>query len=157
MTQEGTVKLDIPSPARGTVIPLSDVKDEVFAQMIVGKGAAVIPSENRICAPAEGTVQSIFSTGHAICLKLDCGVELLIHIGLGTVELGGRYFTARVQEGARVAKGQTLIEFDREAICKAGYDVVTPVVVSNTEDYLDVLAAENGEVEEGGPLLTVLL
>lgn len=157
MTPEGTVKLDIPSPVRGTAIPLSDVKDEVFAQMIVGKGAAVIPSENKVCAPAEGTVQSIFNTGHAVCLKLDCGAELLIHIGLGTVELGGRYFTACVQEGERVVKGQTLIEFDREAICKAGYDVVTPVVVSNTEDYLDVLAAEGGEVEKGGPLLTVLI
>lgn len=156
MTSEGAVKLDIPSPVRGTAVPLRDVKDAVFAQGIVGQGAAVIPSEGKVYAPAEGVVASVFNTRHAVCLKLDCGAELLIHVGLSTVELGGQYYTAHVQEGAHVEKGQLLLEFDRDEIRRAGYDVTTPIVVSNTEDYLDVLAAESGEVEAGGPLITVL-
>jgi PTS system beta-glucosides-specific IIC component len=151
-----SIKFDIASPLKGTAVALREVKDEVFSKNIVGKGAAVIPSEGRIYAPADGVAVSVFDTKHAIGIVAENGVEILIHIGLDTVELKGKHFTAHIKEGDTVKKGQLLMEFDIEAIKAAGYDVVTPVIISNTDAYLDVLAAAKGEVSTGDTLITVL-
>lgn len=144
----------IDSPIRGKIIPLSEVKDEVFSGGIIGKGAAVIPSVGEVTAPEDAEIISVFDTGHAVGMSLKNGVELLVHIGLDTVELQGKYFTVHVKQGDKVKKGVKLISFDIDGIKKAGYDITTPVIVSNTPDYLDVLAKKSGQA--GSELITVL-
>ena len=154
--QAPSMRIEIVSPVKGTEIPLSEVKDEVFSKNIVGKGAAVIPSEGKVYSPVDGTVASVFDTKHAIGLVSEEGVEVLIHVGLDTVELGGQHFTAHVAQDDKVTKGQLLLEFDVDAIKAAGYDTVTPVVISNTDSYLDVLAADAGEINAGDMLITIV-
>ena len=154
--QAPSMRIEIASPVKGTEIPLSEVKDEVFSKNIVGKGAAVIPSEGKVYSPVDGTVASVFDTKHAIGLVSEEGVEVLIHVGLDTVELGGQNFTAHVAQDDKVTKGQLLLEFDMDAIKAAGYDIVTPVVISNTDSYLDVLAADAGEINAGDMLITIV-
>lgn len=154
--QAPSMRIEIASPVKGTEIPLSEVKDEVFSKNIVGKGAAVIPSEGKVYSPVDGTVASVFDTKHAIGLVSEEGVEVLIHVGLDTVELGGQHFTAHVAQDDKVTKGQLLLEFDMDAIKAAGYDTVTPVVISNTDSYLDVLAADAAEINAGDMLITIV-
>lgn len=151
---ENTIKISVSSPLEGAAIPLSEVRDEVFAGGIVGKGAAVVPEKGEVKAPEDCVVESIFDTGHAIGLKLECGAELLIHIGLDTVELNGKYFNVHVKQGDKVTRGNLLVSFDIEGIKEAGYDVTTPIIVSNTADYLDVLAQKEGKAGEN--LITIL-
>lgn len=148
------IKFTIDSPLTGEVIPLSEVKDDVFSNEIVGKGAAVVPEKGEVRAPEDGEVASVFDTGHALGMVTKDGVEILIHIGLDTVELKGKHFKVHVKQGDQVKKGQLLITFDMEAIKKAGYDTTTPVLVSNTADYLDVLAKKEGKA--GAGLITVI-
>ena len=123
------------SPLDGESVPLSSVNDQTFASGILGNGVAVKPSAGRVVAPFSGEVSTLFDTKHAIGLTGDDGVELLIHVGLNTVELGGRYYDAKVKMGDRVERGQTLIEFDKDEIEKAGYETVTPVIISNIDSY----------------------
>ncbi len=148
------IKLSVDSPLEGTIIPLSEVQDEVFSNEIVGKGAAVVPEKGEVHAPSEGEIISIFDTGHALGIRTKDGIELLIHIGLNTVELKGKYFQIHAKEGDHVKKGDLLISFDMDAIQKAGYDITTPVLVSNTADYMDILAKQEGKAGNG--LITVL-
>ena len=149
-----SIKITVDSPLEGRIIPLSEVQDEVFSEEIVGKGAAVIPSKGEIHAPSEGEILSVFDTGHALGMRTADGVELLIHIGLNTVELKGKHFQTHTKQGDHVKKGDLLISFDMEAIQKAGYDITTPVLVSNTADYLDIVAKKEGAA--GDALITVL-
>lgn len=149
-----SIKITVDSPLEGRIIPLSEVQDEVFSEEIVGKGAAVIPSKGEIHAPSEGEILSVFDTGHALGMRTTDGVELLIHIGLNTVELKGKHFQTHTKQGDHVKKGDLLISFDMEAIQKAGYDITTPVLVSNTADYLDIVAKKEGAA--GDALITVL-
>lgn len=149
-------RISILSPVKGEIVPLSQVNDDVFSNCIVGKGAAVIPSEGKVYAPADGEITSLFDTGHAIGIQTTDGVELLVHVGLDTVELKGKYFTPQVQVGDKVTKGQVLIFFDKDAIIKAGYDIVTPVLISNTDDFLDVVARPEGTADLDTTLVTVL-
>lgn len=123
------------SPLEGESVPLNSVNDQTFASGILGNGVAVKPSAGRVVAPFSGEVSTLFDTKHAIGLTGDDGVELLIHVGLNTVELGGRYYDAKVKMGDRVERGQTLIEFDKDEIEKAGYETVTPVIISNIDSY----------------------
>lgn len=123
------------SPLEGESVPLSSVNDQTFASGILGNGVAIKPSAGRVVAPFSGEVSTLFDTKHAIGLTGDDGVELLIHVGLNTVELGGRYYDAKVKMGDRVERGQTLIEFDKDEIEKAGYETVTPVIISNIDSY----------------------
>ncbi len=148
------IKLSVDSPLEGKIIPLSEVQDEVFSNEIVGKGAAVVPEKGEVHAPSEGEIISIFDTGHALGIRTKDGIELLIHIGLNTVELKGKYFQIHAKEGDHVKKGDLLISFDMDAIQKAGYDITTPVLVSNTADYMDILAKQEGKAGNG--LITVL-
>ena len=136
-------------------IPLSEVKDATFASEVLGRGMAVIPSKGEVKAPCDATVSTIFDTKHAIGLATESGLELLIHIGVDTVELGGKFYTAHVKDGDVVKKGQTLITFDMDAIKAAGYDVTTPLIVTNTDDYEEVKMLAEGTVNNGSEVLEV--
>ena len=153
--EETSGETAVSAPVAGEAIPLSRVKDETFAGEILGKGMAIIPSEGRVFAPFDGTVETIFPTGHAVALKSDDGAEVLIHIGMDTVKLDGKYFTARVKDGDAVKKGDLLVEFDREKIMEAGYDVTTPVVVTNSGDYAGIRQEKSGAVEPGETVLVL--
>ena len=153
-SQENKVVLS--SPIYGQAVPLESVKDDAFASHTLGLGAAVRPEEGVVTAPASATVTSVADSGHAIGLTTDSGVELLIHIGLDTVERKGRGFAVRVKTGDHVQKDQELIRFDLEDLRKAGYDVTSPVIVTNSDDFLDVVAVRDGKVGHSDTLLTVL-
>ena len=144
------------SPAEGMAIPMSQVKDETFASEMLGKGIAVIPSRGEVQAPCDGVVQTIFHTKHAVGLLADSGAELLIHIGVNTVELQGKYYTAYVKEGDRVKAGQRLISFDIEKIKEAGYDVTTPLIVTNTDDYQEIKTLKTGSVNQKDRVLELI-
>lgn len=145
----------IASPVAGDAIPLSEVKDEAFAAGALGLGCAVYPTDNKIYAPFDGKIVALIDSHHAIGLESADGVEILIHVGMDTVNLGGKYFTSHVQADQPVKKGQLLLEFDKEAIEGAGYDMVTPVVVTNTDEFSDIILVTNGPVQVGAPLLDV--
>lgn len=146
----------IASPIAGDVLPLDQIADPTFASGLLGKGAAIVPQQGRAVSPVNGTVASLFKTRHAIGIESDDGAQVLIHIGIDTVKLDGQHFTAHVAEGDRVQQGDLLIEFDLAAIRAAGFDTTTPIIISNTEDYIDVLATDLGPVQEQAPLLTLL-
>ena len=143
------------APASGEMIPLSEVNDATFAGEILGKGVAVVPSEGRITAPFDGTVGAVFETKHAIGLMSEDGLELLIHVGINTVELNGQHYTAYVSAGDTVKKGQLMLEFDIPAIQKAGYDITTPVIVSNSDDFEHVEPVKTGTVHAGEEVLQI--
>ena len=137
----------------GTVVPLAEVKDEAFASGALGDGIAIEPSDGELVAPADGEISSTFETHHAVGMTTVDGAELLMHIGIDTVKLGGKHFTYLVNEGDKVKKGQPLIRFDLEAIKAEGYPVTTPLIVCNTDDYAAVAAKASGTVKQGDALL----
>lgn len=145
------------SPLSGQILPLEKVNDATFSKKMLGEGVAIIPKDGKVYAPFDGTVTSLFPTKHAIGLTSDEGVELLIHFGLETVELKGRGFVSHVSDGEKVEKGQLMLEVDVEMLVAEGYDIVTPVVVTNTQEYLDVLLlSTKEEVNYADDLLAVL-
>ncbi|QOV67378.1 PTS beta-glucoside transporter subunit IIABC [Citrobacter sp. BDA59-3] len=146
---------DILSPMSGTVLALEQVPDSTFAAGLLGQGAAIIPSDNKVIAPFAGEVASLFQTKHAIGLLSDSGIEVLIHVGIDTVKLEGKPFTAHVSVGDKVQPGDLLLEFDRDAILSAGYDLATPIIISNSDDYRAVTTVASTSVESGMPLLAV--
>ena len=148
-----TLKREIlQSPLIGEVVALSDVPDEVFSSGVLGKGVAVNPSVGKVFAPA------LFPTGHAIGMKTANGAELLIHIGMDTVKMNGDGFKTHVQQGDKVKQGQLLVEFDIEKIKKAGYPVITPVVVTNFNDYRDIVPTESGKkIDKGENLISTIV
>ena len=137
----------------GTVVPLADVKDETFASGALGDGIAIEPTDGELVAPADGEISSTFETHHAVGMTTADGAELLMHIGIDTVKLGGKHFTYLVNEGDKVKKGQPLIRFELEAIKAEGYPVTTPLIVCNTDDYAAVAAKASGAVKQGDALL----
>ncbi|MCQ6566879.1 beta-glucoside-specific PTS transporter subunit IIABC [Bacillus mycoides] len=145
----------ITSPFEGKVIQLSSIKDAAFASGALGKGVAIEPSIGKLFAPFSGTVSALFPTNHAIGIVTDYGAELLIHIGMDTVQLGGKHFSSHIAQGDRVEKGQLLIEFDIQAIQAAGYVVTTPVVITNTDKY-DVVVAEANPIKISENLIEVI-
>lgn len=132
---EGRADLTIANPVSGEVIALSEVNDATFSSGVLGEGYAVIPTEGKVTAPFDGKVETLMDTHHALGLVSNSGIEMLIHVGLETVTLNGKYFTPKVAEGDSFKKGDVLLTFDLEAIKKEGYDTTTPVVVSNADDY----------------------
>ncbi|WP_105257166.1 beta-glucoside-specific PTS transporter subunit IIABC [Streptococcus suis] len=145
------------SPLSGQILPLEKVNDATFSKKMLGEGVAIIPKDGKVYAPFDGAVTSLFPTKHAIGLTSDEGVELLIHFGLETVELKGRGFVSHVSDGEKVEKGQLMLEVDVEMLVAEGYDIVTPVVVTNTQEYLDVLLlSTKEEVNYADDLLAVL-
>lgn len=137
----------------GTVVPLAEVKDEAFASGALGDGIAIEPTDGELVAPADGEISSTFETHHAVGMTTTDGAELLMHIGIDTVKLGGKHFTYLVNEGDKVKKGQPLIRFELEAIKAEGYPVTTPLIVCNTDDYAAVAAKASGTVKQGDALL----
>lgn len=160
-TEDGNAKqmvrqTEIPSPIKGRVLKLSDIKDDAFASGVLGKGAAILPEEGKVYAPADGVVSALFPTLHALGLVTDSGVEVLIHIGLDTVQLNGEGFEAMVKQGDRVEKGQLLITFDKGFIEGRGYCMETPVLITNTDQFLDVVETGKEQVNVGECLLNIL-
>ena len=143
------------SPLNGQAISLAEVKDETFAGEVLGKGMAVIPSEGVVKAPCDAEVSMVFDTKHAIGLTTESGIELLIHVGLNTVELEGKYYTVHVNDGDKVKEGQTLITFEMDKIKDAGYDVTTPMIVTNTDDFEEVTFLNAGTVNTDSRVLEV--
>lgn len=143
------------SPLNGQVIPLSNVKDPVFADGILGKGAAVLPSEGRLVSPVNGTILNVFPTLHAIGIQSDDGLEILIHLGFDTVELEGKYFKSNISEGDKVSVGDLLIEFQIEEIKNAGYDITTPIVVTNSDQYETIEAMPEENIRAGEKLIII--
>ncbi|UTT42810.1 beta-glucoside-specific PTS transporter subunit IIABC [Exiguobacterium aurantiacum] len=150
------VGFPVSAPVRGEAVSLETVRDEVFSSGAMGKGLAIMPTEGVVYAPFDGEVVTVFQSKHAIGLRSHSGVEVLIHVGLDTVQLGGKHFETFVQSGQRVTEGDVLVKFDLEAIAQAGYDTITPVIVTNTGNYLDVLPTHVGIVEPNHGVLRVL-
>lgn len=149
-------QLEIASPIKGTVLKLEKMKDDAFASGVLGKGAAIIPEEGKVYAPTDGVITALFPTLHAIGMQADNGLELLIHIGLDTVQLNGEGFRAMVKQGDRVKKGQLLVTFDKEFIESKGFCLETPVLVTNSDDFLEVIETKQIEVSPGDCFITVL-
>lgn len=157
-TEENTVLANdvLYTPIKGEAVELADVNDDVFSQGILGKGVAIIPAEGKVYAPVDGEVTALFDTHHAIGLTGENGSEILIHIGIDTVQLEGKHYTPKVAKDQTVKKGELLIEFDVEAIKEAGYDVITPIIVTNSMEYTDVLGNTGKNVEVGEALIKVI-
>lgn len=143
------------APAKGKAVPLSEVNDPTFADGLLGKGAAVIPSEGKIYAPVDGTVGMMFETKHAVSLSTEYGAEILVHVGLDTVELKGKYYEGHVKAGDQVKAGDLLISFDIDQVKAAGYDVITPVLICNTDDYAAVEGVTGSDVTPGDTIIKI--
>ncbi|KAA8751543.1 MULTISPECIES: beta-glucoside-specific PTS transporter subunit IIABC [Paenibacillus] len=149
-------RYEIVSPMAGEVVALNEINDVTFAGEHMGKGIAIRPTSGRVVSPITGVVQTVYRTKHAIGLVSDDGVEMLIHIGQDTVKLKGEHFTTHVKDGDRVNAGDLIVEFDLQAIKDAGYETVTPIIVTNTSNYLDVVGTKDASVHEKDKLITVL-
>ena len=146
----------VTAPIEGQIMPLDTAHDEAFAQGVLGKGVLIHPTKGEVVAPFDGTVMLMFPTKHAIGLVSDQGLELLIHIGLDTVQLDGKYFTAHVKQGDPIKRGDTLVTFDKDAIEQAGYLIETPVIVTNSADYQTITPSTQPNVVGGDELLTAM-
>jgi PTS system beta-glucosides-specific IIC component len=144
------------SPIKGSVIPLSQVKDEVFSQEIMGKGVAIIPEEGKVFSPISGKVTTVFPTKHAIGLTGN-NIEILIHIGMDTVELNGKYYKSHIKDGDKISVGDLLMEFDIEKIKAAGYEVVTPIIITNSNNFSSIKAVDAATVNAKDQLLTAAI
>ena len=153
VSNEGII---VKSPVEGTVKDLAEVNDNVFAEGLMGKGIAIEPKVGKVVAPFDGIVEAIFKTNHAIGLKSKDGAEVLIHIGLDTVNLEGNHFKSHIEKGQAIKAGDLLVEFDIDAIKKEGYDVITPVIITNSDNFKDVMAVKNGEVTNKDDLLNLI-
>lgn len=159
ITDEPIKQLSISRVAQGTVIPLHEVKDQAFASGALGKGIGIMPTEEKVdvFSPVEGTITVLFPTKHAYGIKSNDGMEVLIHIGIDTVNLEGKYFESAVAQGDKVKKGQLLGSFEAEKIKEAGFDPTVVVVVTNSHDYLDVIPASKASQLEDGALLNIIM
>ncbi len=154
--KEPSASEEIKSPLKGEVVPLTEVQDHVFSSGAMGKGVAVRPKEGRLVAPINGTVTSLFETKHAIGITSDNGTEIFIHVGIDTVQLKGEHFTSFIEQGDEVAAGDVLLEFDVERITAAGYDVITPVLITNAKQFSNVQTTDKREVTSEDLLIHVI-
>ena len=146
----------IASPIKGIAVPSAEVNDSIFREEMLGAGMAIKPAEGKVYAPVTGTVTMTIDSNHAMGIVSDRGTELLIHIGIDTVSLKGKYFKSYKKENEKVKKGELLIEFDMEAIKAEGFDLITPVVVCNTFDYQEVIRFTGKEVEIGDTIMELV-
>jgi PTS system beta-glucosides-specific IIC component len=153
---KGFTNQEILSPLSGTVIPLENVNDKVFSTKMMGEGIAIRPKIGKVVAPFDGVIEMVFETKHAIGLKSYDGCELLIHVGLDTVELKGKSFKAHVKSGQEIKTGDLLLEFDIEQIQKAGFDTTTPVIITNSGVYENIMNTTEKEADLGDLLLEVI-
>lgn len=150
-------KIVLKAPLSGKLLPLSQVPDQAFSQKIMGDGFAIDPIDGKVLSPVDATVVQIFRTGHAIGLETDTGVEILIHVGIDTVKLNGKGFTALVQNGQRVKAGQELIHFDLELVKGAAPSVITPIVFTNMERVACLQARSKGDAKAGEEIASLEL
>lgn len=156
-SREVKVKKEVlTSPLEGKVLPLSEVKDEAFSGELLGKGCAIDPTNGKVVAPCDGTIMTLFPTLHAIGIVSDNGAEVLIHLGLDTIKLDGRGFKAHVKQGDKVKKGQLLVTINLDTVKEAGYSLVTPIIVSNSSDYLDIVTMTSNDIKLEEELLTLI-
>ena len=153
--ENGNPGRSVAVPIQGQMVPLEQVNDSVFSQKILGDGVAILPEEGKVFAPVSGVVSALFETKHAIGITSQDGVELLIHIGIDTVNLQGKYFTAHVNAGCEIKKGDLLISFDQKAIQKEGYDTITPVLVANMTQFTSLDVEAKDHVNPGDLLYTI--
>lgn len=146
---------EIASPLKGEVVALSEVDDPTFAGELLGKGVAIKPSEGKVVAPFDGKIEAIFPTKHAIAMINSDGVELMVHIGIDTVKLEGKYYEAHVNQGDTVKKGDTLVTFDIDGITNAGYPVITPVIITNAANYSDVQGITGKNAEQSDNIIRI--
>ncbi|WP_461197965.1 beta-glucoside-specific PTS transporter subunit IIABC [Enterococcus sp. N249-2] len=156
VTISGTERIILSSPLEGKILPLSEVKDQVFSSGALGKGIAIEPVVGALYAPADGTITTLFPTGHAVGLTTTEGAEILMHIGMDTVELEGKGFETFVKQDDQVKRGDLLVKFDLDVIKNAGFSTVTPIVVTNTPNYLDVLDMNQSDVLQGEDFLAIV-
>lgn len=151
----GSKTLEIMSPLSGEVVPVTEVRDPTFSQEMLGKGVAIHPTEGRVVSPVNGTVDRIFDTLHAISLISDDDVEVLIHVGMDTVKLKGEFFTALVNNGDTVKIGDPLLAFNMEALERKGFELTTPVVICNIDDYSDIETQPYQNIKAGESLIVL--
>ena len=144
--------IEISAPVSGDIVPISTVPDPVFSQEMVGKGIAIMPSDGKFYAPCDGRLVVLFPTGHTYCLNSSDGAEVLIHIGLDTVKLNGRCFNAHAKQGDEVKKGDLIVEVDIEGVKAAGFNTVTPIIISNPGEFSDMEKKE-GTVSVGDAVI----
>ena len=143
------------SPMNGEVLPLEKVEDEVFATGVLGDGIAVEPTEGKLFAPCSGTVENVAETGHAVSLRSDNGCEILLHIGIDTVKLNGKYFDVKIKDGQKVRKGDLLVVFDPDKIKDAGYQTTSPMTVLNSDHYRKVTKSDAAKITAGEKILEI--
>ncbi|WP_321993647.1 beta-glucoside-specific PTS transporter subunit IIABC [Clostridium butyricum] len=148
--------IKICSPLEGDLVELSKVNDATFASGVMGKGAAIIPSKGQLVSPFDGTIEAFFNTHHAMGLKSEDGVEVLIHVGIDTVELGGKYFTPKKKQGDTIKANEVILEFDIEAIKNEGYDVITPIIITNSDNYMDIILENERKINKNENIMTVI-
>lgn len=148
-------EMSLAAPAAGKLVSIKEVSDPTFGEEVLGRGVALIPSEGRFYAPADGTVTTIFPTGHAAAITTDEGAEILIHIGLDTVKLDGKHFKIIAEEGQKVKTGDLLIEADLEQIKAEGYDIITPVVICNSDEFSEIMPEDDKEVASGDTIMVL--
>ncbi len=135
---QGRKDIEVGAPAAGQVVGIETVPDDTFAQEMLGKGVAILPEDGRFVAPADGVVESLFPTGHAYAVTTPEGAEIMVHIGLDTVKLKGEHFKLIAAQGDTVKKGDPMVEVDLEAVKQAGYEIITPVLVLNPDDFSQI-------------------
>lgn len=145
------------APVKGKAVPISEVNDPTFAEEILGKGVAVIPQDGKICAPADGEIAMVFDTLHAFSMTTKEGAELLVHVGLETVSLKGKGFTAHKKAGDKVEKGDLILTADFDVISGEGLDTIIPVIVCNTDEYKEVESLAGKDVNVGDDILKISL
>jgi glucose-specific phosphotransferase system IIA component len=149
------MNITIYSPIEGELCSINSVNDPTFSKKILGEGIAILPNQGRVISPVNGVIYTIFETNHAITILSDEGCEILIHIGIDTVELKGKYFKSYVKTDDRVKRGDLLLEFDVERIRESGFQVISPIVICNTNDYENIQLNPGKEIKENEILMTM--
>lgn len=150
-TKDSSIRIG--APAVGELVSIKEVSDPTFSEEVLGKGAAIVPADGKFYAPVDGTVSTVFPTGHAAAITSREGVEILIHIGLDTVKLEGKHFTIHAVEGQEIKRGDLLLEADLDQIKAEGYDIITPVIICNSDEFSEVQMMEPREVIQGDDIL----
>ena len=144
------------APIKGMAVPSSSINDPTFGQEMLGKGMAIEPSEGKLYSPIDGSVAVVIDTKHALSIVSDNGAEILMHVGLDTVKLKGKYFTPKVSVGDKVKKGDLILEFDIEKIKKAGYELVTPIIITNSQQFMDIIVKKKDVVTANDQVLAII-
>ena len=149
MFEKNAKTISLKAVEDGRTIPMDEVNDQTFAQEFLGPGIAIVPSNGTVVSPINGTIATVMDTKHAVCIQGEDGLELIVHAGLDTVELNGKYYQTYKEIGDQVKAGDVLLEFDLEEITKAGYDVTTPIVITNLGDYKITKCLTGQQVKAG--------